>query len=229
MSIIREDWKTREGNVKKAAIALGAVTVGFCWLVGFPHIEMASKAHSPIVDGGRPHTKPPAGAKTDTQGAPPIVSTPAPVVITPDASVPGVSSIFGIWQGSGHVANRNADCTLVAEIRENPAGKENTFRAYTTMNCPVFLPLWLASHTGEKINPYDLAMKNLSTTESVLTGSVVGEELVFSHVEDTASVDAQGCALESLRVRGFGNDKLLAHFREGQCEGGDLPMLRRSK
>jgi hypothetical protein len=226
MSIIRQGWKNDKGNVKKTAMTAAVLFVSVLWLIGLPHMELPAKTRAPI-ETPQSHTKP--GPKTDTQAAPPIVSTPAPMVITPDASVPGVSSIFGVWQGSGHVVNRNADCTLSAEIRENPAGKENTFRVYTTMSCPVFLPLWLASHTGEKINPYDLAMKNLSTTESVLTGSVAGEELVFSHVEDTASVDAQGCALESLRVRGFGNDKLLAHFREGQCEGGDLQMMRRSK
>ena len=127
--------------------------------------------------------------------------------------------------GQGIVPKRSGSCYLTVELRDNPA-KEGTFRAFTTLGCPPFLPLWQATHPAQKLNIGALWLREMSTTETILTGSLAGESLVFSDVVETASTDAQGCALESIDLRSFGNDQLLARWREGQCEGGELVLRK---
>jgi hypothetical protein len=161
-------------------------------------------------------------------------STAPPAPSAAEASVPGIANIAGVWQGGGVVPKRNGACGLSVEIREVPQtpadpSKATTFRASTVLACPPFLPLWISAHKGKQPNPAALWLQAMSTTESVLTGSLVGDALVFSQVEATASADSQGCALESLEVRSFGNDHLLAKWREGKCEGGDVVLQKASK
>ncbi|HEY4052738.1 MAG TPA: hypothetical protein VGL74_03300 [Terriglobales bacterium] len=106
MSFIRADWKAKEGNVKKTAIALGAVTVGLCWLFGFPHIELSGRGRSPGVEAAMTHGKPspalPATTKTQPQAALPLTSERTapnldPVVIPPP--VDPWAEWFSLYEG----------------------------------------------------------------------------------------------------------------------------------
>ena len=219
----RQEWQENRDAKRKTMILAGAVAVGLLWLMwgGAMHWSLAGNTHTEI----RSAAKPAGVIKAESPVVAPSVAVPA--VATPDTSVPGITSISGVWQGQGVVPKRGGACHLAVEIRVNPT-KEDTFRAFTTLGCPPFLPLWQVAHKGEKPNMGAIWLREVSTTESILTGSLSGESLVFSQVVETASADAQGCALESIDLRSFGNQQLLAKWREGKCEGGDL-VLRKVK
>jgi hypothetical protein len=224
----------RKTMILGAAIVIGLLVWIFPWgLLTVKHQGAVTRTEArPMVVN--PVTTAKAASPTIPSLTPPAPAPAAAVPSGADASVPGIASISGVWQGGGVVPKRNGACGLSVEIREVPgkadgSAKEGTFRASTTLVCPPFLPLWLSAHKGKQPNPAALWLQAMSTTESVLTGSLVGESLVFSHVEATASTDSQGCELESLEVRSFGNEHLLAKWREGQCEGGDVILQKVKK
>ncbi len=218
-----EEWSKNEGARKKTLL-FGVAVLSIVGLLFHPSCKgaHASAEKKPDATVSKPS---PVQAAPAPPVAPVVVAAPVPPAVTVDTALAGVPSILGKWAGGGVIPERNGTCGLGAEIRENPLhDPAHPYRAFTTLGCPVFLPLWLASHPGQKINPMDTFMKAASVTESVLEGSVEGEELVFSKVVDTASVDSQGCALESFRLRAFGNDAVLVHFKEGACQGGEMQM-----
>ena len=234
-----QEWQQDADAKRKTMILGGAIVIGLIvWM--FPWGILTMKHHGAEArTEARPMVVNPV---TTVKAAPLTIPSPAPPAAAPaaavpsgaDASVPGIASITGVWQGGGVVPKRNGACGLSVEIREVPRKteapvKEGTFQASTALACPPFVPLWVGAHKGKQPNPGALWLQAMSTTESILTGSLVGGSLVFSQVEATASTDSQGCALESLEVRSFGNEHLLAKWREGQCEGGDVILQKVKK
>jgi hypothetical protein len=225
-----QEWQQDAGAKRKTMILVGAVVIAVLWLWwgGATPKPLLARRPTARTETAALAAKPAwVGGASVPVAAPPVAVTAPPPVATGDATVPGIRSISGVWQGQGIVPKRSGSCSLIVELRDNPA-KEGTFRAFTTLGCPPFLPLWQATHPAQKLNMGALWLREMSTTETILTGSLVGESLVFSDVVETASTDAQGCALESIDLRSFGNDQLLAKWREGQCEGGEL-VLRKVK
>jgi len=225
-----QEWRQDAGAKRKTMILVGAVVMAVLWLWwgGATPKPLVARRPTARTETAPVAAKPAWVARADAPVLAPPVAVPAPPPVpTGDATVPGIRSISGVWQGQGIVPKRSGSCSLIVELRDNPA-KEGTFRAFTTLGCPPFLPLWQATHQAQKLNIGALWLREMSTTETILTGSLAGESLVFSEVVETASTDAQGCALESIDLRSFGNDQLLAKWREGQCEGGEL-VLRKVK
>jgi hypothetical protein len=237
-----QEWQQNADAKRKTKILTGVMGIALVvWMFPFgmgsllkPHKTIANADSKAVIE------KPAERSKAATHAAPvtPVAAgappTAPPAPSAGDTSIPGIANITGVWQGGGVVPKRNGACGLSVEIREVPqkpadSSKATTFQASTVLACPPFLPLWISAHKGKQPNPAALWLQAMSTTESVLTGSLVGDALVFSQVEATASADSQGCALESLEVRSFGNEHLLAKWREGKCEGGDVVLQKASK
>ena len=214
-----QEFRSDAKAQRKAMIFGGAMAVALLWLLSPSGCSLRKPAAAPRFVQ-QPVPTPALAARRVPPVGPPV-SIPAP---QPDASAP-VSAFFGAWMGQGVIPERNGVCNLSLELGESPEGNGQV-RAYTTLRCPPFMPLWLAAHPGQRLNPSDIYLKEMSTTESILTGSAVGESLLFSHVEETLGADSQGCALESLNARPFGNQRLAVKWQEGRCEGGELVLQR---
>src|ERR1039458_2809143 len=113
-----QEWQQNANAKRKTMILAGAVATGLLWLMwgGAIHMPFAGRSET------RPLEAKPAsvGITGVPVGAPPVAAKAAPAVPTGDASVPGIRSISGVWQGQGIIPERSGSCHLTVEIRDNP-------------------------------------------------------------------------------------------------------------
>ena len=234
MSFIREDWKTKEGNVKKTAIALGAVTVGVCWLFGFPHIELSGRGRSPGVEAAMMHGKPspavPATPKPEAQPVLPVGSGRVPPGLDPVVVPPPVdpwAKWFGLYEGTVNVPGRGP-CKLnfvIAPIE----GRTGVYSGASELSC--FDAITVFKHAS-KAGPLAPTL-TLNPTRATFEGNPQDGALVFQAVENIIQPGTfRACEMVSVSVRPFVEAHLSANWKEKQndsgiCEGGELILEKR--
>jgi hypothetical protein len=234
MSVIREDWRAGEGNIKKSAIAAVVVLVAVFWLIGLPHIELPNRAHSPEVAAAPLHSKPspvlPATPKTEAQAELPLVSERSapnldPVVIPPP--VDPWAAWFGLYEGSVNVPQRGL-CKLNFVLAPVD-GRAGTYNGASELACVDTIDVF--KHAS-KAGPLAPAL-TLNPTRARFEGTPQDGALVFQAVDNIIQPGTfKACEMLSISVRPFVEGHLSAKWKEkqtesGVCAGGELILQKR--
>lgn len=152
--------------------------------------------------------------------------TPAPPTgVAPNANIPGTTmpraKIAGVWHGRSLLEGRGL-CDLRFEIRETAPDK---YSGYSGIACFSVSPMMAAKDLR---NAKSAMLNRLDPDAAILSGALENGVLHFTSTKNIGQ-DINGCAVSSLTLTPFGNDRMAAEWQAGDCPGGHMILGKSGK
>ncbi len=153
----------------------------------------------------------------EAQKPKPAVPTPDPTEAAIVKEAEALGNLSGVWEGRGSTSR--GMCNLRLELKQGDPGR---YTGHSRFSCvPVQSMLDAPKNANTMVN----LMQNMNPDAAILTGTIE-KGAIHLHTEKSIGADINGCSVSELTITPFGASGLVAEWKEGTCEGGNLMMQR---